>query len=116
MLVGIPTTRPEPATPKTFNVIKNKADRIYSDLVGKGLGSKNHHAITRHEYEQVRPQPYSKVPLATVFPVESVTLNLGAGGLLLPVVLVMTETLRPSQSSTSRERFASSWGSDRQGQ
>ena len=34
---------------------------------------------TRHEYEQVPPQPYSKLPLVTILPVLSRTSNRGGG-------------------------------------
>ena len=36
---------------------------------------------TRHEYEQVPPHPYSRLPLATVLPAASATLKAGFGGL-----------------------------------
>ncbi len=35
---------------------------------------------TRHEYEQVPPHPYSRLPLPTFLPVESSTVNVGFGG------------------------------------
>ncbi len=38
---------------------------------------------TRHEYEQVPPQPYSRLPLATVLPPASTMLKVGFGGLSL---------------------------------
>jgi hypothetical protein len=36
---------------------------------------------TRHEYEQVPLQPYSRLPVATVLPAVSLTLKVGLGGL-----------------------------------
>ena len=35
---------------------------------------------TRHEYEQVNPHPYRKLPLATSCPEASLMANLGSGG------------------------------------
>ncbi len=35
---------------------------------------------TRHEYEQVPPHPYSRLPLPTFLSVASVTVNVGLGG------------------------------------
>jgi hypothetical protein len=35
---------------------------------------------TRHEYWQVKPHPYSKLPVATTFPSGSVIVNAGLGG------------------------------------
>jgi hypothetical protein len=62
---------------------------------------------TRHEYRQVKPQPYSKSPCWTILPFGSVMVKLGFGGRPLSTIrFVHTSPVEPTSDICSAATFS----------